>query len=296
VRRRQIVAHSAAALRASLVGKTVTGFEARDLLGPVVDVGCAIENVDHSGKHFEIFFDDGLILHTDLGRRGSWDLYRSDALPRRIPNDAVVIETIEWTAIAEKLRSVETYRLPDPMRHPRAGKRGPDVRRRDADLHEAASRLFHYNNADVVVADALMDPRVMVGIGNVLRCEVLWSCGVHPWAPITELAESTCLDLVMTAAGMARALTGDPTLSGTTLVPDGLAVYGRNGQVCARCAGVIRLSKHGESERLLFWCPSCQVAFEPAPVFDDSDPIARATDSHPAASQYLREMFQRRSA
>ncbi len=296
VRRHYDVAHSTASLRTSLVGKTVTAFSANDILGPMITIGSAIEYVDNSGRHVEVFFDDGLVLHTELTRHGRWDVYSTDELPRRMPSGDVVVETTEWLAVAQKTKLVETYRQPDPLRHPRAGKRGPDVRRRDADLHESASRLFHYSDPDVVIADALMDPRVMVGIGNVLRCEVLWSCGVHPWAPVVELAESTCLDLVMTVAGMARALTGDPTLSGTIAVPDGLAVYGRNGQPCSRCGGVIRLSKHGESARLLFWCPGCQVAFEPAPVIDDSDPIARAMDPHPAAVLYLRDIFHRRSA
>lgn len=283
-------------LRASLVGKTVTSFSCHRVDGPAISVGSAIEDVTHSGKHLEILFDDGLILHTVPERRGRWELFHADRVPRRIGSPDIVIETADWIAVAYKMKATETYRLPDPLRHPRAGKRGPDLRQQTADLHEAASRLFHYSEPHVVVADAMMDPRVMVGIGNVLRCEVLWACGVHPWARIGDLAESTCLDVVMTAAGLARTINSDPTAPGVTSMNGGLSVYGRNGQLCARCAGIIRLTKHGESERLLFWCPDCQVAFEPLPVVDDSDPIARATDPHPAATQYLREIFQRRSA
>jgi endonuclease-8 len=293
---RQTVAHSAATIRASLVGKTITDFSCNCVDGPIVSVGSAVEQVDHSGKHLEIFFDDGLILHTVPQRHGRWEVFHADRVPRRIGSPDIVIATPEWTAVAYKMKFSETYRLPDPLRHPRAGRRGPDLRLTSADLHEAASRLFHYSQPDVVVADAMMDPRVMVGIGNVLRCEVLWACGVHPWARIGDLAESTCLDVVMTAAGLVRTVNADPTSPGVSSMTGDLSVYGRNGQLCSRCAGIIRLTKHGESERLLFWCPSCQVAFEPTPIIDDSDPIARATDPHPAATQYLREIFQRRSA
>lgn len=296
MRTRQEVAHSAAALRASLVGKTVISFDAHNVLGPFINVGSAVEHVQHVGTHLELFFDDGLILHTVPTRKGHWEICRADQPPRRINNADVVIETSEWIAVGYKLKLIETYREPDPLRHPRAGKRGPDIRRRDADLHEASSRLFHYSDPTALVADAIMDPRVMVGLGNVLRCEVLWATGIHPWATASKMAESTCLDVVMTAAGMVRAQLGDPTNSHSSSVNDGLAVYGRNGQLCVRCGGVIRLSKHGAMERLLFWCPGCQVAFEPVPEIDNSDPVARATDPHPAATQYLREIFQRRSA
>lgn len=294
MRTRQEVAHSAAALRACLVGKSVTAFDANEIIGPIISVGSAIENVHHTGTHLEIFFDDGLVLHTIPRRKGHWEVFRQQDAPRRIGTPDILLETSEWMAVGYKMKLVETYRQPDPLRHPRAGKCGPDIRRRSADLHEAASRLFHYSDSTAVVADAIMDPRVMVGLGNVLRCEVLWATGIHPWARASELAESTCLDVVMTAAGMVRAQLGDPTNSHS--MNDALAVYGRNGQLCARCGGVIRLSKHGAPEWLLFWCPDCQVAFEPMPQVDDSDPIARATDPHPAATQYLREIFQRRSA
>jgi endonuclease-8 len=296
VRSRQTVAHLAATLRASLVGKTVTSFSCRCGDGPKVSVGSAIEHVSHAGKHLEILFDDGLILHTIPQRGGRWELFHAGRTPRRIGSPDIIIETADWTAVAYKMKTAETYRLPDPLRHPRAGRRGPDLREQAADLHEAASRLFHYSDPDIVVADAMMDPRVMVGIGNVLRCEVLWACGVHPWARIGDLAESTCLDVVMTAAGLVRTVNSDPTSPGVSSMNGGLSVYGRNGQLCGRCAGVIRLSKHGESDHLLFWCPGCQVAFEPLPTVDDSDPVARATDPHPAATQYLREIFSRRSA
>ncbi len=296
MRRRQTVAHSAATLRASLVGKTVTSFSCNCADGPAVSVGSAIEDVKVAGKHLEILFDDGLVLHTVPNRRGRWELFHEARTPRRIGSPDIVITTAHWTAVAYNMKTTETFRLPDPLRHPRAGRRGPDLRQRIADLHEAASRLFHYSDPEVVAADAMMDPRVMVGIGNVLRCEVLWACGVHPWARIGDLAESTCLDVVMTAAGLVRTINDDPTSPGVSPMNGGLSVYGRNGQLCTRCAGIIRLTKHGESERLLFWCPGCQVAFEPLPVIDDSDPIARATDPHPAATQYLREIFQRRTA
>jgi endonuclease-8 len=291
---RQEVAHSAATLRACLTGKTVTAFSAEIILGPDIKQGSAIEHVDHSGTHLEIFFDDGLILHTVPMRKGRWEVFRQEQIPRRIGTPDVVIETSEWVVLGYKMKLVESYRQPDPLRHPRAGRCGPDIRRRDADMHEAASRLFHYSDHNAVIADAVMDPRVMVGLGNVLRCEVLWACGIHPWGYASQLAESTCLDIVMTAAGMVRAQLGDPTNSHS--MNDALAVYGRNGQLCVRCGGVIKLSKHGTAEKLLFWCPDCQVAFEPMPQIDDSDPIARATDPHPAATQYLREIFQRRSA
>jgi endonuclease-8 len=288
---------AAAALRTALVGKTLTKFEAARLVGPVPKAGAAIESVDSHGKHLEIIFDDGIVLHTHMRMTGSWHLYHPGQKWRKRRHQArVIIETDEWIAVAFNAPIVETYRHFDQTRHPRAGRLGPDLCRADADVHECAARLFHYDRPEVTVAEALLDQRVMNGVGNVFRCEVLWSCGVHPWAPVSSIPQSTCLDLVLTAAGLLRANLGSSVRVTAPDVPGGLAVYGRNGQKCSRCGDVIRLTKMGEMNRLLYWCPGCQVAFEPYPERDDSDSIARATDPHPAGSQFVSDILRHRPA
>jgi endonuclease-8 len=191
---------------------------------------------------------------------------------------------------------VETWREADQNRHPRAGRRGPDLCDPSSDLHECAARLHHYDRPDVTIAEALLDQRVMSGIGNVYRCEVLWSCGIHPWAKVGTVPQSTCLDLVLTAAGLMRANLQSPVRVTAPDVPGGLAVYGRNGQRCPRCGDVIRLNTHGEMARLLYWCPGCQVGCEPWPERDISDPVARATDPHPAASTFVSDVLRHRDA
>ena len=74
------------------------------------------------------------------------------------------------------------------------------------------------------------------------------------------------------------------------------SVYGRNGQKCVRCGDVIRLTKMGTHARLLYWCPGCQVGCEPYPERDDSDPIARMMDAHPAGSQFISDILRHRPA
>jgi endonuclease-8 len=208
----------------------------------------------------------------------------------------VIIETEDWVAVAFNAPIVETYRQFDQTRHPRAGGIGPDLCQPEADLHECAARLFHYDNPDATIAEALLDQRVMSGVGNVFRCEVLWACGIHPWAKVSTVPQSTCLDLVLTSAHQLRANLNSPVRVTAPDVPGGLAVYGRNGQKCVRCGDVIRLTKIGEMARLLYWCAGCQVGCEPYPVKDDSDEIARAMDPHPAGSQFVSDVLRSRPA
>lgn len=288
---------AAAALRTALVGKAVSRFEAARLEGPTPRLGASIERVDSHGKHLEIVFDDGIVLHTHMRMTGSWHVYRPGQKWRKRRHLArVIIETEDWVAVAFSASLVETYRQFDQTRHPRAGGIGPDLCQSQADLHECSARLFHYDNADATIAEALLDQRVMSGVGNVFRCEVLWACGIHPWAKVSTVPQSTCLDLVLTSAHQLRANLNSPVRVTAPDVPGGLAVYGRNGQKCVRCGDVIRLTKIGELARLLYWCPGCQVGCEPYPEKDNSDPIARAMDPHPAGSQFVSDVLRSRSA
>jgi len=77
----------------------------------------------------------------------------------------------------------------------------------------------------------------------------------------------------------------------TTTTPGGLAVYGRNHQRCERCQGIITVEQHGQPPRLLYWCPECQTRCQPAPKRDDSNPLARLTDPHPAGSRFIAELI-----
>jgi endonuclease-8 len=288
---------AAAALRTALVGKAVSRIEAARLEGPTPRLGASIERVDSHGKHLEIVFDDGIVLHTHMRMTGSWHVYRPGQKWRKRRHLArVIIETEDWVAVAFSAPLVETYRQFDQTRHPRAGGIGPDLCQSQADLHECSARLFHYDNADATIAEALLDQRVMSGVGNVFRCEVLWACGIHPWAKVSTVPQSTCLDLVLTSAHQLRANLNSPVRVTAPDVPGGLAVYGRNGQKCVRCGDVIRLTKIGELARLLYWCPGCQVGCEPYPEKDNSDPIARAMDPHPAGSQFVSDVLRSRSA
>ena len=288
---------AAAALRTALVGKAVSRFEATRLEGPTPRLGASIERVDSHGKHLEIVFDDGIVLHTHMRMTGSWHVYRPGQKWRKRRHLArVIIETEDWVAVAFSAPLVETYRQFDQTRHPRAGGIGPDLCQSEADLHECSARLFHYDNSDATIAEALLDQRVMSGVGNVFRCEVLWACGIHPWAKVSTVPQSTCLDLVLMSAHQLRANLNSPVRVTAPDVPGGLAVYGRNGQKCVRCGDVIRLTKIGELARLLYWCPGCQVGCEPYPEKDNSDPIARAMDPHPAGSQFVSDVLRSRSA
>ena len=283
---------AAAALRTALVGKQMVGFEAPRLTGPAPRLGRTIESVDAHGKHLEITWDDDIVLHTHMRMVGSWHLYRRGERWRKPHRMArVVIETIDWVAVCFNAPVVETYRSDSFVRHPNFGRLGPDLCKTDVDLDECVRRLMSYSDPARSIAEVMLDQRVMCGVGNVYRCEVLWACEIHPHAPVGALPQSTCVELVRTAANMLQSNLNHSARVTTTGTPGGLAVYGRNHQRCERCHGIIAVEQHGQPPRLLYWCPECQTGCQPAPRRDDSDPVARLTDSHPAGARFISEMI-----
>ena len=278
MREAETIYRSAAALRTALLGKELFRFEAPQLIGIRPSVGRVVEEVRSHGKNVEIIWDDGVVLHTHLRMFGSWELYRAGERWKKSKDRAsVVIVVSDWIVVCFNAAIVETYRDFDPRRHPILGRRGPDLCRADADLEECVDRIMNYQERDTPIADVLLDQRVMCGVGNVYRCELLWACEIHPWAHVGSLKRGECREMVMLASEMILANL-DYTPRGTAAEFSGSrAVYGRQGKHCQRCGDLIKVTHHGEAHRVLYWCPNCQITHQPlmrpnfTPVYIERD-------------------------
>ena len=181
-------------------------FDAPRLIGPGPQAGRIIERVESHGKHLEIVWDDGLVLHTHMRMTGSWHLYRTgDSWRRPYHQMRATIETEDWVAVCFNAPLVETYRQPDRRRHPGMGRLGPDLCKADTDLGEVVNLVLSYPDAQTRLGEVLLDQRVMCGVGNVYRAEVLWATELSPFARIGTLTEHDAIRLVNTAATMLRA-------------------------------------------------------------------------------------------
>lgn len=116
------------------------------------------------------------------------------------------------------------------------------------------------------VKRALLDQTMVSGVGNIYADEALWRARLHyarPAAALTRPGARKLLDAVRTV--MREALTQGGT-SFDSLYVDvngesgyfdrSLAVYGRAGQPCPRCGGLVR--RDAFMNRSSFWCPRCQ--------------------------------------
>ena len=136
---------------------------------------------------------------------------------------------------------------------------GPDPLADDWDPAEAARRL----GADPrPVHVAVQDQRNVAGFGNEYANEILFVRGILPTTPANETDAAAIVDL---GARMIRANRDrvDRTFTGDTRPGRTTWVYRREGRPCRRCGTLIRggaLGADPTRERIVFWCPSCQVA------------------------------------
>jgi formamidopyrimidine-DNA glycosylase (fpg) len=116
------------------------------------------------------------------------------------------------------------------------------------------------------IKGALLDQRVIAGIGNIYACEALLRAKIDPWKAAGAL---TLEDLTRLIPEVQQVLQEAIAAGGSTLKDHAqvngemgyfqkqFAVYGRASQDCIQCQNgvIVRKMQHGRST---FFCPECQ--------------------------------------
>jgi endonuclease-8 len=247
---------TAATLRRAIGGRELVAFDASVPLRRRPSASVTIRDVEARGKHLLIWFDDGTALHTHMQMNGTWHVYRpGDRWQRPTGAMRVRIVTPEAEAVCFSAPVVEVLTGAEVRHHPRLSRLGPDLTSPDPDTDAAAQRLAGLGDREIGVA--LLDQRVAAGIGNVYKSEVMFVCGVDPFAPVSSLDDDTRVELLRTAARYLRANVERAGPRSTTR-SGRLAVYGRRGLRCPRCGTRIVSARQGEQARVTYWCPTCQ--------------------------------------
>jgi endonuclease-8 len=191
---------------------------------------------------------------------GSWYLTRAGTRPRRHPEHMVRarLGNAEWLATGYRVHDLRVVRTEDEALL--VGHLGPDLLGADWDADRAVANLR--DQPDRTVGDALLDQRVLAGIGNLYKCEILFVQRVNPWTPVGDVPDIAAL--VATAHRLLRANRDHPEQSTTGHTRRGEEhwVYKRTGESCRRCGTPITAAEQGEPPytRTTWWCPRCQRA------------------------------------
>ena len=254
---------SARALDRALAGRTLIRFEASRLRHRPFPAATVVVGAEARGKHCLVHFDDGRTLHTHMRMSGSWHLYRPGERWRKKPAAARVVlevagsdEVPGWVAVCFSPPVVELVARDARGRDGVTDHLGPDLCRAGADVDGAAVRLGRFSPAERPIGEALLDQRIACGVGNVYKSEVCFACGLDPFTPTAEVDLDLRRRLLTTASALLRQ--NLDTRRRVTVAGEGLAVYGRAGAPCLRCATPIASAQGGEAARVTYWCPTCQ--------------------------------------
>jgi endonuclease VIII len=265
---------AARTLHRVLAGKTVERFESvYPALNRVNEdrplAGQTVESVTSRGKHLLMAFSGGLVLHTHMRMSGTWHVYRPGERWQRPSREMrVLVATSDVVAVGFNIPVAELLSAADMTRHRQLGRLGPDVADDRFDRDLVLQRMREHGT--IAVADALLDQRILAGIGNVLKSEILFVAGVDPFTAVQQLDDGTLGRILEVSQRLMKmnaaetSATSGPRIGRRTtgsLDPfQKLWVYGRGGKACRRCGSAIQSKKTGADARLTYWCPACQRA------------------------------------
>ncbi|QHF25163.1 Fpg/Nei family DNA glycosylase [Rathayibacter sp. VKM Ac-2804] len=252
----------AARLRRAADGRTVADGELRsgDAAGSSLE-GLRILEHDTHGKHLLTRFSDGLTLHTHLRMQGSWTVTSPGrSVPRGVQKDVRVRLRLDDGVALWGIDLPVVELLPTRDEAQAIGHLGPDPLRADWSAEEAVARLSRVPERPVVAA--LLDQRLMAGLGNLWANEVCFLRGLYPWRPVGTVDVRA---LVATAARGLRASVTVPgmfqTTTGDTRRGERHWVAGRAGRPCLRCGTTVLVRaevRDDPEQRRTWWCPHCQ--------------------------------------
>jgi endonuclease VIII len=232
--------HRAAARLQPLVGQVVAA-EARHPRAVVLRVaekvdGKRLERVEAVGKNLLLTFEGGVVVRSHLRMKGRWWVRPADAPV--VGRPWLILRGETYQAVLTGGAVLELGRGP-------VDRLGPDIMVSPPDLDGMVARLRASDQAREI-GDALLDQRLVAGIGNMWKAEGLFLGGVSPWTALADVADE---DLRRVLSETARAMRAPRARRD---------VYARAGRPCRRCATPIESRRQGDDARTAYWCPACQ--------------------------------------
>src|SRR5436189_3691177 len=189
--------------------------------------GRRLLGVEAAGKNLLLRFEDGVVLRSHLRMSGRWQLRPRGS--RLFGRPWLVLRGAEREAV---LWNGPVLELDDRV----VRRLGPDILAQPPDLETLIANLRR--DPCRAIGDALLDQRLVAGIGNLWKAEALWEAQVSPWRPVAEVSDDE-LRAVLTAA---HELMRTSVETGR----ERRAIYRRAGQACPRCGAPIRSRGQGD--------------------------------------------------
>ena len=231
------------------MGDTVTA-ESPNPRGRVTGVaeqvdGRRLEAVEAVGKNLILRFEGGVTVRSHLRMSGSW----------RVAAAGDPVFGRPWLVLRGSRAQALLYGGRVLELNTRAVRRlGPDILAPEPDFDRMLANLRRGDQGREV-GDALLDQRLVAGIGNMWKAESLWHARVSPWRTVGDVPDEELRAALDAAARLMR--------SSVETGREEVAITHRAGMPCPRCGTLVRSRGQGDDNRTAYWCPVCQPGPEP---------------------------------
>jgi endonuclease VIII len=206
--------------------------------------GRRLENVEAIGKNLLLRFEGGLVLRSHLRMKGRWRVFRRDTpifgQPWLVLRGDEYVGAMFNGAVLELDRGI-------------ARRLGPDILAEAPDFEDMLAR-FRRADQQRQVGDAVLDQRLVAGIGNLWKAEGCFEARIDPWRRTGDVSDAEVLAIVHATRPRMQESARDGMQQRFKVV------YGAAGKPCPRCGDVsnIRARGQGDDNRTTYWCPRCQ--------------------------------------
>ncbi len=227
--------------------------------------GGFIDAVSRRGKFIVIHSDHGSVI-VHLGMTGHFKVQDATAPAVKHDHFALTLESGKMVRLNDSRRFGLVHYVPpgqDPLCDEHLVNLGPEPLDDEFNGAYLLRRLQRIKKGEI--KPALMNSRIVVGVGNIYASESLFTAAIHPQSQANALTLTQCTTLCrVIKATLQRSIAEGGTTIRDFAGADGkpgyfvqeLQVYGKNGKPCPRCG--TKLEKIVQGQRSTFFCPHCQ--------------------------------------
>ena len=236
--------------------------QGRFAMGAALLNGQQFESAYAHGKHlfyrFKVDEQPANTIHIHLGLYGR---YRKRGGPDEPPSPNCRLRMVT----AERVLDLSGPTCCEVLTETEAKRKclslGPDPLRADSEGESFFERL---KKRRIPIAAALLDQKVIAGLGNIYRADLLFQHGICPLTPANQISEATAkalwatsvwwLELGVRANRIITVLDEPPRKLPKLARRESVLIYKR--RHCPRCSGGVSVSEVGN--RTLYFCANCQ--------------------------------------
>lgn len=228
--------------------------------------GRSITGLRRRAKYLLIDLDNGDVWLSHLGMSGSFRVLKSaDYQPKKHDHLILTLDNQNLCIFHDPRRFgfMQIFRKSEEKQNEFLNRLGPEPLSKEFNAKYLAAQLARRKGP---IKPALMDQKLVVGVGNIYASESLFLAGVNPQMPAHQAAKFSAKIVIAIKRTLEAAIDSGGSTLRDYVGADGTSgyfqhrflVYERDGKPCTRCKRTIKSMV--QAGRSTYWCAHCQPA------------------------------------